>query len=215
MSRSSILVPVIGLGAFVAVIVAAAGGAYWWWQQSGYTLHGLVAEARSAEADGNRFAVGRDEQACVDEAVTRAKGAGMTAALKAQPFLTTCLRAARPVAGFCDGVPAPYDVLKVGAWNRQRSSDYGLSPFEAPFVLQPIQHFCTLPPKATAASGPDCSALRGVNGEWQATRDTTFVIKTANGDATMRLPAGSVLHRNAFHMNGVDPVDVVDRRCRT
>jgi hypothetical protein len=213
MSPSSTLVPVIGLGAFVAV-VAVAGGGYWWSQQNGYTLHALVAEARSAEADGTRFAADKDEQACVDEAVTRAKGTGMTAALKAQPFLTTCLRAARPAAGFCDGVPAPYDVLTLGAWNRQRSSDYGLSPFEAPFVLQPIQAFCARPAKATVASGPDCSALKSSNGEWQATRDTTFVINTANGSATMRLPAGSVLHRNAFHMNGVDPVDVVDQRCR-
>src|SRR5580693_5814633 len=166
MSRKSTLVLLIGLGASI-VVAATVGGAYWWWEQNG---DATIAEVRSAGAEGTRFAVGKDEQACVDEAVTRAKAAGMTAGFKAQPFLTTCLRAARPVAGFCDGVPAPYDVLKVGAWNRQRSSDYGLSPFEAPFVLQPIQHFCTLPPKATAASGPDCSALRGVNGEWQATR---------------------------------------------
>ena len=214
MSRSSILVPVIGLGAFVAVVVAVPVGGYWWWQQNGYSLHALVAEAQSAEADGTRFAADKDEKACVDEAVTRARGAGMAAALKAQPFLTKCLAAARPVAGFCDGVPAPYEILKAGSWNREFTAHYGLSAFEAPFVLQPIQHFCTLPPKATAASGPDCSALRGVNGEWQATRDTTFVINTANGNATMRLPAGSVLHRNAFHMNGVDPVDVVDQRCR-
>jgi hypothetical protein len=139
MTRKSTLVLLISLGIF-SVVVAAVGGGYWWWQQNG---DALMAEARSAEAEGTRFAVGKDEQACVDEAVTRAKGGGMTAALKAQPFLTTCLGAAQPVAGFCDGVPGPDDVLKSVSWNRQRISDYGLSAFEAPFVLGPIQRFCT------------------------------------------------------------------------
>jgi hypothetical protein len=210
-SRKSTLVLLISLGAIVAV-TAVVGGGSWWWQQNG---DATIAEVRSAGAEGTRFAVGKDEQACVDEAVTRAKGAGMVAPLKAQPFLTSCLRAARPVAGFCDGVPRPADVLKSVSWNAQRISDYGLSAFEAPFVLEPIQRFCaSAAPKAAAASGPDCSALKSVNGAWQATRDTTFIINVANGSATMRLPAGSVLHRNAFHMNGVDPIDVVDQRCR-
>ena len=112
-------------------------------------------------------------------------------------------------------MPGPADVLNSIAWNTQRIAGYGLSAFEAPFVLGPIQRFCTrAAPKAAAASGPDCAAFKRVNGAWQATRDTTFSINAANGDATMRLPAGSVLHRNAFHMNGVDPVDVLDQRCR-
>lgn len=200
----------ISLGVLI-VVVAVAGGGYWWWQQNGDALR---AEARSAAAEGTRFAVGNDEQACVDEAVTRAKGAGMTAALNAASFLMTCLSAARPVAGFCDGVPRPDEVLKSVSWNAQRTSDYGLSPFRAPFVVQTIQRFCaSAAPKAAAASAPDCSAFKRVNGEWQATHDTILIIKTANGDATLRLQAGSLLHRNAFRMNEIDPVDVLDQHC--
>ena len=91
----------ISIGVFI-VVVAVAGGGYWWWQQNGDALR---AEARSAAAEGTRFAVGNDEQACVDEAVTRAKGAGMTAALNAASFLMTCRSAARPVAGFAMACP--------------------------------------------------------------------------------------------------------------
>jgi hypothetical protein len=211
MSRKSTLVLLISLGVFI-VVAAVVGGGYWWWQQNG---DALMAEARSAAAEGTRFAVGKDEQACVDEAVTRAKRDGMTAPLKAQSFLTTCLRAARPVAGFCDGVPGPMDVLNSMAWNAQRTSEYGLGAFQAPFVVQTIQRFCaSAVTKAAAASAPDCSAFKSVNGEWQATHDTILIIKTANGDATVRLQAGLVLRRNAFHMNGIDPVDVLDKRCR-
>ncbi|MGA9322762.1 MAG: hypothetical protein WBW06_17070, partial [Xanthobacteraceae bacterium] len=53
----------ISIGVFI-VVVAVAGGGYWWWQQNGDALR---AEARSAAAEGTRFAVGNDEQACVDE----------------------------------------------------------------------------------------------------------------------------------------------------
>ncbi len=61
----------ISLGVFI-VVVAVAGGRYWWWQQNGDALE----PRRSAAAEGTRFAVGNDEQACVDEAVIRAKGPG-------------------------------------------------------------------------------------------------------------------------------------------
>lgn len=129
----------IGLGVFILLVVAAVGGGYWWWQRNG---DDLIAGVRSAGAEGIRFAIGKDQQACVDEAVTRVKGAGMIAGLKGQLFLTSCLRAARPVAALCDGVPRPDEFLKSISWNTQHTSDYGLSSSEGPFIMQTIQRFC-------------------------------------------------------------------------
>jgi hypothetical protein len=136
----------ISLGAFILVIAAVVGGGYWWWQQNG---DALIAEVRSAEAEGTRFATSKDDQACADEAVTRVKGAGLTVAVKAQSFLTACLRAARPIPKFCDGVPAPdgsttspVEIAKSASWNAQHRAAYGLNPFEAAFVMGTIQRFC-------------------------------------------------------------------------
>lgn len=140
-------VVLISLGALFIVVTAVVGGAYWWWQQNG---DALIADARAAGAEGARFAAGKDGQACVDEAVTRVKDAGMSAGLKAQWFLTGCLRSARMVPEFCDGVPAPEEFVKSVSWNAQRSAEYGLGSFQAPFVLQTIQRFCV----DTASSPP-------------------------------------------------------------
>ncbi len=133
-------VVLISLGVLFIVVTAVVGGGYWWWQQNG---DALIADARAATAEGARFAAGRDDQACVDESVTRVKDAGMSAALKAEWFLTGCLKSARSVPGFCDGVPSVDELVKSMSWNTQRTAQYGLGSFWAPFVLQTIQRFCT------------------------------------------------------------------------
>lgn len=51
MTRKSTLVLLIGLGVS-SVVVGAANGGYWWWRQNG---DALMAEARSAEAEGTWF----------------------------------------------------------------------------------------------------------------------------------------------------------------
>ena len=129
----------ISLGVFTVLVVAVVSGGYWWWQQN---RDAVMAEARSAGAEGTRFAVGKNQQDCVDEAVTRVKGAGVITGLKAEVFLVACLGAAQPVAAFCDGVPKPEELLKSISWNAQQTLDYRLSSSEGPFVVKPIQHFC-------------------------------------------------------------------------
>ena len=137
----SVKVVLICLAALFVIAVAAAGGGYWWWQHHG---DALLAQARLIETEGARFATGKDKQACVDEAIIRVRQSGVTSGVKAQLFLTGCLRAARPLAGFCDGVPnRDDDFAKSASWNKQRTEDYGLGPFEGPFVVQTIQRFCT------------------------------------------------------------------------
>jgi hypothetical protein len=201
----------ICLGAFILLIAALVGGGYFWWQSNG---DALIADARTAEAEGTRFAAGKDDLACVDEAIARVKGGAMfIGGLKAQSFLTSCLRSARLVGGFCDGVPGPDEVLKSITWNQQRTSEYGLGPSEAPFVIQTIQRFCASS-AVKAAAGPDCSAFKSVDGQWQATKSTTIAVNTANGNGTVQVPAGTALRRKAFNINGVDPVDLLDQRCR-
>src|SRR5947209_19621615 len=133
----SVKVLLICLAVLFVLAAAAVGGGYWWWQQHG---DALVAQGRSIEAEGGRFAIGKEKKACVDEALTRVKQPGMTSGIRAQLFLTGCLRAARPDAKFCDGVPGmDADFFTSRSWTKQRNSDYGLSALEGPFVLQTIQ----------------------------------------------------------------------------
>src|SRR5581483_1476146 len=99
--RESVLVGVIVLGG-----AAAAFAGYVWWQQ-----HGQVALATTKEAiqDGAKFGTGKDRPTCVEEAVLRVNGVGSAEATRVRLFLTSCLKAAKPMATFCDDVPAETD----------------------------------------------------------------------------------------------------------
>lgn len=202
----------ICLGAFFLFIAALAGGGYYWWKSNG---DALIADARAIEQEGTKFAAGKDDLACVDESITRVKGGAMfVGGLRAQFFLTGCLRAARRVNGFCDGVPGPDEVLRSISWNQQRTSDYGLGPSEAPFIIQTIQRFCASASVKSAAAGPDCSAFKNVDGVWQVARATTLAINTSRGNGTVQLQAGSSLRHKQIDVNGVDPADFLDQSCR-
>jgi hypothetical protein len=102
----------------------------------------MLADARAAIADGAKFGVGKERPECVDEAVVRVKDARYAEAVKVRLFLTSCLKAAKPVAGFCDDVPAKTDSVKTASWQARLNERYGLkAPYETN-VIPAIQVAC-------------------------------------------------------------------------
>jgi hypothetical protein len=133
-------VTLIVIGVIILVITAVGVGGYLWWTSNGESM---MADARAAMDEGRRFGAGKDSNGCVDEAAKRAKGIGFSGAIAGQLFLGNCLKVAKLTAGFCDGVPAPIDILKAVSWQAQLNQKYGLTPpVETSVLPQPIETFC-------------------------------------------------------------------------
>jgi hypothetical protein len=132
-------VVLIVVGVIVLGGAAAGFGVYLWWQQHG---RAMLADSRAAIGEGTTFGVGKEPSACVDEAVVRVKGAGVTEAVRVRLFLTSCLKAAKPVAGFCDDVPAKTDQIRTASWQLKLNQRYGLKPPYETSVVPAIQDVC-------------------------------------------------------------------------
>jgi hypothetical protein len=123
---------VLGLGALGAI----GWGIYTWWQKEGSGLIATIDEGKAFGAD-------KDRTACVNEAVARIKReGGFTGAVKVRLFFDECLKAAKPVPGFCDNVPAPSSILKSATWLDEMNQKYGLTGIYEKDLLAEIQKTC-------------------------------------------------------------------------
>jgi hypothetical protein len=58
----------------------------------------------------------------VEKGLAYGGGKDVGALLRVGPFTDACLRASRPTAGFCDGVPAPNEFRRLITWQRGQCS---------------------------------------------------------------------------------------------
>lgn len=87
-----------------------------------------------AVGEGRAFGPGRQDQACLDEAVRRAAGIkDVLSSVRNQAFLNGCLAVAAPTETFCADVPAEGGVLGRTKWALARVQAAGLdarNPFQ-------------------------------------------------------------------------------------
>ena len=103
----------------------------------------LVEGAKDLMAEGAQFGEETDERGCLDEAMSRAEGAGNLGAIRPSLFLGACLRAAAPAEGFCEGVPAPGDIMKTVSWAAERCAAAGRPNDQAcTHLMQAVQRHC-------------------------------------------------------------------------
>jgi hypothetical protein len=77
---------------------------------------------------GARFGRGKDNAACLQEALSRFKRDDtLGGALAARTFLESCLEASQPTQGFCDNAPREAEIMKMVTWIRNQCSQAGLS----------------------------------------------------------------------------------------
>jgi hypothetical protein len=126
-------------GAFLCV-VATVG--YFGLRQLG---SGLRAQGVVVEHEADEFAKGRAAPECVDEALARqAREATFMGGVKAKAFLHGCLSKARPVAGFCDGVPRYGEILASAQWAVGTCAQHGMPGNETcGRTVQSIIEFCS------------------------------------------------------------------------
>ncbi len=80
------------------------------------------------------------------EAVLRVKRSssliGFADQIKNELFLEECLKVARPVTGFCVGVPSRSDAATSASWREQMGGKYGLEGTLRQGLVTEIQTFC-------------------------------------------------------------------------
>src|SRR5262245_30798567 len=107
----------IVIGLFLLVSVVTGARVYW-----------LVQHLDEYTEAGAGFGKGKDNAACLQEALSRFKrDDSVGGALAARTFLESCLEVSRPTQGFCDNVPREAEIMKMITWIRNQCSLAGLS----------------------------------------------------------------------------------------
>jgi hypothetical protein len=93
-------------------------GVVYWFNQNKDKLVSMGKEANESAA---AFAAGHTQSDCVDEALRKVDACdGILCESGQGLFVTGCLRQATPVQGFCDGVPAPGQIMDTATWVREQ-----------------------------------------------------------------------------------------------
>ena len=122
-------------------IVAVVGTGVIWWMRN---KDALMARAKEVVAEGKEFGRHSDNQACVDEAISRYKrDPGFGSAMSNNFFLRSCLETSQPTPGFCESVPRATEFMKAAEWQLEQCRRVDLSQDSyCRQLFQPVQQFC-------------------------------------------------------------------------
>ncbi|HJZ83515.1 MAG TPA: hypothetical protein VKD91_24305, partial [Pyrinomonadaceae bacterium] len=125
----------------VLLIVGVVGAGVVWWAKN---KDALMGRAKEEMAEGREFGRHSDNQACVDESVSRyKKEPGFGSTISNSFFMRTCLEASQPTPGFCDNVPQPTEFMKSAQWQLEQCRRVDLSKDDyCRQLFQPVQQFC-------------------------------------------------------------------------
>ena len=106
---------------------------------------------------GNRFGRGKDNAACLQEALSRHKrDSSMGGALAARTFLESCLEASQPTQGFCDNAPHEVEIMKTIVWIRNQCSQAGMAgDSNCQKFFARVQEYCERSNRQGYQSAPD------------------------------------------------------------
>ena len=133
----------------VVLIVGVVGAGVVWWVKN---KDALMARAKEVVAEGKEFGGRNDNQACVDESISRYKTEpGFGSAMSINFFLRACLEASKPTEGFCENVPKSSEFMKSAEWQVEqcRRVDLGKDNY-CRQLFQPVQQFCEKGPRKSS-----------------------------------------------------------------
>jgi hypothetical protein len=125
----------------VVLILGVVGTGVVWWMKN---KDAYMARGKEVVAEGKEFGGRSDNQACVDEALSRYKQEpGFGSAISNNIFLRSCLDASKPTDGFCESVPKVTEFMKSAEWQREQCGRVDLAKDSyCRQLFQPVQQFC-------------------------------------------------------------------------
>src|SRR5438046_585758 len=136
---------ILGVGAafVLIVIIVVVAGAVWWSKSGKEMFKGAVESAEKSDKEGRDFGRTAQNEACVDEALTRnKKNSSFGAAISTQLFLQGCLKASQETPGFCTGVPKPTQIIEGPKWQIQKCRERAPNDEFCPQVFQKVEEYC-------------------------------------------------------------------------
>ena len=132
------------------VVGVVVGGVVWWSRNKDR----LMGRAKEVMTEGREYGRTTDNQACVDESVSRyKKDPGLGSAISTSLFSRACLEASRPTPGFCNDVPKTTEFIKSGEWRKSQCSRVDLlSDSYCQQLFQPVQEFCERGPRKSSTN---------------------------------------------------------------
>ena len=125
----------------VLLVLGVIGAGVYWWMKN---KDALLSRAKEVATEGRDFGRNSDNQACVDESVSRyKKEPGISSAISTSIFMRMCLDSSRPTPGFCTDVPKATEFIKSGQWRVDQCRKIDLaSDNYCQQLFQPVQEFC-------------------------------------------------------------------------
>jgi hypothetical protein len=135
---------VVGL-VFALVCAVAVGLGVYLWRQHG---RGFVEGGQQSFGEGREFGRTSNSGGCLTEAVERHRRADSFGELfGVNLFLRSCLDAAPPSEGFCDGVPRPLEFVRMAQWGQEQCRAHGLSvEKQCGQLFAQVQQYCAARP---------------------------------------------------------------------
>ena len=140
MSRTVKVLLIVGV-VMALVCAAAAGLGVYLWRRHG---RGLVEGGQQAYQEGREFGGRANCQECLAESVERhRRAASLGEVFRVNVFLRSCLDAATPTPGFCDGVPGQLEFVRSAQWAHEQCQRHGLSAErQCGQLFAQVQHYC-------------------------------------------------------------------------
>ena len=132
-------------GILVLLLVGVAGAGYWWFKTRGADY---LKDTQAAYSEGTRAGARSDEKGCYDRVIGALKtpeGATFSGSVRNGVSFSACLRAAKPVADFCDGVPAQTEFIASATWQTRVCASTGVASEYCTAVQGEVQKYCALP----------------------------------------------------------------------
>ncbi len=108
----AVLLIIFGVFALIGLVVI--GGIVWWVASN---KDRIVADSKETVSQAQEYAATHDQNACVEEGLRKIeKCGGLMCEVNAQNFTLMCIQHAETTPGFCEGVPAPSEIMKTSSW---------------------------------------------------------------------------------------------------
>jgi hypothetical protein len=129
------------IGASGVLLLGLAIGGFVWWLNA--NREEFRKDGLAAEAEGERYGLGKSSPACIDESLTRLERSSFLQQALLSIFLKSCLHSAPRDPALCAGVPATSEMVRSAFWRNEICAAHGKPGDQAcARLLGAIQDVC-------------------------------------------------------------------------
>lgn len=143
MSKNMKIVLIV-LGCLVLLCGGVVTAGLYWFSTSGKQMMEQMSQGvQQASEEGEAFGVGKDDNACLKEAMRRLQqDNSLRQTMSANMFLGSCLAKSQPTPEFCQAVPPSGEFTKTAQWSAKRCQELGVTSSACTQLMGMVQAHC-------------------------------------------------------------------------